>query len=366
MDNHLKVFCLESKEEWKNALTKFKRYDIYHLPEYHLLSEQYKWGTAKFFLYNEKQYSIGIPLLFHNVDCVEGIEKPGYLDAVSVYGYPGPITNEIPIPKSIIKKFFQILNSYFEKNNIVSFITRLNPVIQHEYLTKNYGNVDYIGPTVSIDLRLSNEKQVDQYIDGHNYDISKAKDEGVECFQDTGWDYYDNFIDIYYETMKRVNAADYYFFSREYFERMKDLLNEQLLLFIAVKDDTVISGSLFTKCKGIIQYHLSGTKTDYLNLSPSKLILDSVRCWGNDSGLEIFHLGGGVGGKEDGVFQFKAGFSNNIHKYEIWHKVINRDIYKEINKQKLMWNEQQGLEFSDSSYFPKYRGPVRKKREGDI
>jgi lipid II:glycine glycyltransferase (peptidoglycan interpeptide bridge formation enzyme) len=211
---------------------------------------------------------------------------------------------------------------------------------------------------VAVDLTLTDDVLVDQYRDGHAYDIDKATREGVEGVHDKAWDYYDDFIAMYYDTMRRVNADSHYFFDRSYFSRMRELLGDHLHLFVAVKDGTAISGSLFFHCGSIIQYHLSGTASDHLSLAPSKLLLDRVRRWGNEIGAQTLHLGGGVGGREDGVFRFKSGFSDQTHRFSVWRYIVDQDVYRELVDQKRQWNEARVLEVVDKDFFPAYRAPV--------
>lgn len=351
----------EEAKRWSEVIQRCVAYDVYHLPEYHQLAEGQNNVQAILFVYENKSMVIVMPLLLRSLDGIDGIEGTGYFDATSVYGYPGPVTNMPDISEEIAGDFSHSLCSYLESKGIVSAFSRLHPLIDQDSLLASTGDVLDIGPTVAIDLRLPAAEQEQQYRGGHRYDIDKARKNGVVCVHDTNWDHLDAFIDIYYETMHRVDADDYYFFDRTYFTRLLDLLQEHLHLFVAVKDGKVLSGSLFTICNSIIQYHLSGTESEYLDLAPSKLILDEVRMWGSKVGALFFHLGGGVGSKEDGVFRFKAGFSKQTYQFKIWQAIINQSAYQELAEQKQLWNKQHGLEIIDENYFPAYRAPTREK-----
>jgi lipid II:glycine glycyltransferase (peptidoglycan interpeptide bridge formation enzyme) len=92
------------------------------------------------------------------------------------------------------------------------------------------------------------------------------------------------------------------------------------------------AAGLFIATDGIVQYHLGGTDERYLALAPSKLMLDFVWRWALEESQNVFHLGGGVGGAEDSLFLFKAGFSPErgvFHTYrivvdELKHEVLNQ------------------------------------------
>ena len=116
-------------------------------------------------------------------------------------------------------------------------------------------------------------------------------------------------------------------------------------LLIAVKDNKVIAGAIFTLTDKIMQYHLAGTTEEYIRETPMKLILDEARLYGNGTSAENLHLGGGVGGHDDdSLFRFKSGFSKDFKQFSVWKYVVNQEVYDELSKDK---------EVSD--FFPLYR-----------
>src|SRR5690606_25754286 len=149
----------------------------------------------------------------------------------------------------------------------------------------------------------------------------------------------ERFIDIYYETMDRVNASSYYYFSRDYFHRFVHNKAFETKLLISKYQGKIIAGAIFTITKKIMQYHLAGTTNEYISLTPMKLILDEARLLGGQIGTEHLHLGGGVGGSDDdSLFRFKSGFSKNFKQFSVWKYVVDEEKYnllvntrKEIN-----------------------------------
>ena len=122
-------------------------------------------------------------------------------------------------------------------------------------------------------------------------------------------------------------------------------------------DGEVISGGLFTLCDGIVQYHLGGTRNTALKLSPTVLIFDTVRRWSPKNGAHTFHLGGGVGGKTDSLFQFKAQFSRRGHEFVTWRWIVAPETYRELSRQKQLSDSERGLRAISPSFFPGYRCP---------
>ncbi|QIC77322.1 hypothetical protein FSC17_13715 [Acinetobacter indicus] len=72
--------------------------------------------------------------------------------------------------------------------------------------------------------------------------------------------------------MRYLQASDFYYFDKEYFYKMKELLSEKLKLVIVKLNEQVIGASLFMLHNNIIQYHLSGTTVEGRKYQPSKLI----------------------------------------------------------------------------------------------
>jgi hypothetical protein len=172
---------------------------------------------------------------------------------------------------------------------------------------------------------------------------------------DSAGDYLDDFIAVYHETMQRVQAADSYFFDRAYFEGLREALGPHMHLFVCFLEQQVVCAGLFTLMQGIVQYHLSGSNDVLGRLSPSKLMLDTVRLWAIEQGAHVLHLGGGVGSREDSLFQFKAGFSDRRHSFEIWRWVVQPEIYQQFNSTREAWLHQQGLQPASAGFFPFYR-----------
>ena len=66
-------------------------------------------------------------------------------------------------------------------------------------------------------------------------------------------------------------------------------------------------------------------------------------------GFESFHLGGGVGSKEDGLYKFKKAFNKNENK----HYCIGKKIYDEKKYDQLVNCRK---DIKNENFFPKYRG----------
>jgi hypothetical protein len=346
--------------EWNRVVSVMSRYDFYHLPCYHALAEEQGEGTAFLYVYSEGDWTIGLPLLLRPVNEVQGLQACGgnLLDATSVYGYAGPIASHSWMPESVMANFRSVLRRTLESEGVVSVFSRLHPLLDQTLLLSGLGETPPSGQTVSIDLKLPSAEQRAQFRANHKTGINRLKRAGVSCLWDRDRRYQGQFTSIYRETMERVGARSDYFFSDSYFEKLFRCEGFEVNLFVALLEGEPISAGLFTVCNGIVQYHLGGTRNDNLQIAPMKLIFDTVRTWATDRCLDVFHLGGGLGGGKDSLFHFKSGFSDRRHSFSTWRWILLPDQYRRLNKMKDDWNRANSLRCSSSGFFPYYRCPA--------
>ena len=136
------------------------------------------------------------------------------------------------------------------------------------------------------------------------------------------------------------------------FMESSDLNTE--LIFAKLRDsDEIISGAMIIKTNEIVQYHLSGTRTEFLNYTPLRLILDDTRINATYQGYKYFNLGGGYGSLEDSLFFFKSSFSKDFRQFSIWKMILNNDVYEELCARNIELQER--LKQENCTYFPLYR-----------
>lgn len=342
------IELIENKKEWVAAIESALESDFYQSYDYHTSSKN-KNEHPVLIQYRSDRGTVAIPLL------IRKIEGTPYRDATSVYGYSGPFTSNIR-PGFDNSRFASELTGLFNKHRIVSVFSRLNPFIPHQKeVLKGMGTTTSPGNVVYIDLQKDPQdqlsaynKRLKTYINKSRriYTIKKAT-EREEILQ---------FIALYYENMKRVQARKHYFFNEAYFFDLlasKDFKAE-ILLALDNQCGSIIGGALFLKHKRIVQYHLSGAREDYLKLNPIKLLIDEMRERATREGYYYFNLGGGVGNKEDSLFHFKAGFSRDIRPFELWKYVVNENVYRELVREKNTINGVNKL-VECGEFFPKYR-----------
>ena len=335
---------ITNKAEWDEALSLFEKYDCYHTYDYNYFSKQESEQPVLILYKNQDSY-IAIPFL------VRPIPNSDYLDATCVWGYGGPISTNID--KSYdLTVFKKELNQVFEDKKIISVFSRLNPFIDNqELIVNNIGDVEEVGVIVNIDLTKDLDIQRTQYSKTTKRYVNKY---GKQCTIKYSKKREDVllFVDLFYENMDRVKAKDQYYFTPEYFFGLIESQDFETDVLIAVENESnkIISAAMMIKTKDIIQYHMSGTLNDYLKMTPVRLLIDKTRINGTEEGYTYFNLGGGVGGKENPLLQFKSSFSKDFKTFKVWKYVVNQDIYDQLCKANTKLQTAQDVDF-----FPLYR-----------
>ncbi len=344
---------------WNEVVMQCSHYDIYHTAEYHLVVQDQGLGDPALLVVEESSEIFALPLLVRSPDEIIGGKNKR--DATSVYGYGGPITSlqSIPLDRQIwSKNVGGGLLKLMQQLGLVSCFTRLHPLIDSAWVIDSIGKINVVGPTVIIDLSKAEEEQQKEMRSNYRYVVRKMSRQGVQVIADPEWSQLDQFILAYEETMARVSASNTYFYDQQYFSSLRDRLNKNVRLFHAVLNDQIIGSSIFFTCNNIIQYHLGATFSAFTSHSPNAMILDFVRSWGMNAGIKWFHLGGGVGGKEDSVFRFKSGLSQDRRECFSAAIIIDQQEYDRLcTRRRRMISSKEDIA-DPGAFFPEYRLPL--------
>jgi hypothetical protein len=340
-------FTIKNKKEWDDYVNRSFFHDVFHSWKYHSLNEE---GEPVLFVYQEADlFFIALPVI------KRVIKGTDFYDMTSVYGYCGPISNInlTSVSKRTLINFKTAFLNFMTKENAVCVFSRLHPFIKQHHILENIGNVRQNGTTLYIDLTESAVEQRNKYDKRLYRQIRKLREQGYIIKQAESIDEIRAFIDIYYKNMDRLNASSRYYFDEKYFTDILDFERYENKLLLIYNGDVLICGAVVLSSGTIIRNHLSATSADYVKESPSKLLTDEISIVGRTLGKEIFHLGGGVDGKEDSLFAFKRNFSDLQVKDHIWCHINDVDAYNSLVAKA-------GVDIdTESNYFPLYRQPKR-------
>lgn len=347
MSGSYKILNFADQQEWRHCLQEVQAEDVFFSPEYLKCNEIILKGKAECFVYQKDDIKIIYPYILRQI---EGTE---YWDITSSYGFGGFIGWP---RKSGINEFRKLFNLYCLDKKIVSEFIRFHPFYDnHEFINAengsviNYQVIVYCPINSSVDYLAENlSKEVWKK-------VRKAIKNNIEVKKTNSDQHYQNFIDIYYETMTRLRAANFYFFPREFFFELKRMLPESLLLFSAFQEEKVIGGLLVVQGQDYSYNFLSGSKAAYHRLGLNDLVQYKVLEWAGAAGKKAHMLGGGMGGM-DSLFQFKAKFSPWRLEYYLGKFIHLPEVYWQLclQRSKAVNSE---MQFSpiDLSWFPAYR-----------
>ncbi|MBC5995806.1 GNAT family N-acetyltransferase [Romboutsia ilealis] len=324
--------------------------DIYFNDDYGKLYESIENGKSEVF-----EFTCGLGKIknqFIKRKIPNKINNTTYFDIVTPYGYGGPLITEIKDKEKIndlVEKYIESFKEYCEKNNIVSEFIRFHPIIGNVNDFKDVYEVKNIRKTLGTNLK--------DYTDPIQVEFSKSSRKTIRQVLKKGITYrviekpenIRDFKEIYYSTMDRNEASEYYYFDDEYFEKCLTYFRENLIIIEVIYDDKVIASGLYFVCGNILQAHLSGTLNEYLEMSPAYITKYATALWAIENGIDYIHYGGGTTNSiEDSLYKFKKKFSQNTEfDFYIGKKIWNMDIYNELcklNKSDI-----------DDVYFPAYR-----------
>jgi hypothetical protein len=349
-------------EKWTEVLSRLK-HDVYHTREYHLCSGFRFEGEPNLFCYSEGEKLFVWPYLLNTLDTLPGCEGCGYYDVTSVYGYAGPLASS---QSDFVERGWRALLEHWRMQRVVSSFTRFHPLLDNsELLTTVRGigeepaaaGITMCGSTVSMNLTMSSTEQLRLYPKVLRQEIRKSRELGFHTFKDEQWCHIADFTELYADTLQRVNGNKGYLFDFSWVSRFRSTMGDHSHLMITMIDDVVAAALLVMEYNGYLHAHLAGIRSDLISYSPLKVLLDDVRNWGSARGNHTFHLGGGVGGREDSLFHFKRRFSPQLHEFRIGCWILDRATYSDLEAARRDYFVRCGPDHGNPAFFPAYRCP---------
>lgn len=345
----LKVFTISQCEEWDKAVRSFSQYDVYWLSGYVKAFQLHGDGEPFLFYYDDGKIR-GINVVMKR-DIADDerfkgkIERNNWFDFSTPYGYGGWLIEGLSEKENLFKCYIE----WCLDNNIVSEFVRFHPVLHNYTKVTDVYDIVELGKTISIDL-TSPECIWENFTSKNRNMIRKALKSGVTIYNGRYPEIYSKFQEIYNQTMDNDHADAYYYFRDDFYTSIMNDLSNEGQVFFAEKDGTIIAVSIILAANGKLNYHLSGSVKEYQNLAPTNLLLYKAALWGYVNGCTSFHLGGGVGGKDDSLYSFKSAFYRKEPCcFCIGRKIYNNQAYKYLLNLRNIDSQ------NSISYFPLYR-----------
>jgi len=342
--------------KWEQAVVSVPAPDVYFLPGYAAAYEQVESCRALCFIaWEADRLGINVFLARPVDDLPFAIESTGLWDAVTPYGYGGPVFNREALEDpGFVGRFFQAFADHCRREGIVDWFVRFHPLLWNHLPCEKYMEVIEGGPTVFLNLEGTPERIAAEFSSPCRRNLNKAMDAGLEIRPMSVDKELDAFVDLYHRTMERAGANATYFFPRSYFEAMRKGLGGKMILLGAFAGDRLACCAMFLLGGRIAHYHLGASNPDLLHLRPNNLLFYRSFLLAKENGASLFHLGGGYRG-EDSLLRFKRGFSRSSSRFFMGRAVF---LPKEYEKLTAMWRTYRGADHGgDQAYFPIYRSP---------
>lgn len=354
----MQIQFLEPKNPLWSEVLRETGHDVYQLPEYTFLEAERIGASAEAALVQGEGF-LFVPYLVRRWKDVTGEgTRSDALDITSAYGYPGFLLDaDEPHSKGFEQEAWTELSRAWSERQICSAFIRLHPLLNTRPTSGPVADAVHAGgSTVWIDLTVDLDDIWRNFRPDHRNRIRRCSRNGFVARMVPPSSHLGDFNQVYEETMSRVGAERTYYFGEAFLSRLAMALGDRLHLCLVERGNDIACAGLFFECDGIVQYHLSGTRSEHFRHAPTTLMLDFVSRWARERGNRQLHLGGGIGGSaRDSLFEFKAGFSNQRSAFDTIRLVTNPECYRELVEERAKQLCVEPPVLLESNYFPAYR-----------
>jgi lipid II:glycine glycyltransferase (peptidoglycan interpeptide bridge formation enzyme) len=356
------VFSFQQKTFWEEKLNTLSKKDIFYHPSYSGLYQSMGDGEPHLFFYEDqsgkkvgyvflKRKIKGLPFAKHETnDDIYDIITPSY-------GYGGPLYDMEE--KQLVSAFRKEFEEYCQKENIICEFIRFHPLLQNSRIMAEFVDTSFDRETIFIDLTKTEKEIFNNYHTNHKRNINKAnkKELVFRVFKnEEALEVVETFYQLYKETMDKLNASTYSYFSTSYIKDLLSHLSQYSMIGAVFYKDQMVAASMCLYEGNSLHYHLGCSNKEYLHLGVNTFLLHQLGIWGKRAGLERFHLGGGHKGR-DSLFQFKSRFNpDGVLPFYIGRKVHNPVLYNQLIEK---WENYYEDEVN-KTYFPAYRSVPQK------
>ncbi len=370
MGREFRVLSLpHDREEWSALLAGLPQADICFTPQYcEVFSGGYGrdvdeafCGQPALLYYGDGDGYVVQPFLKRRLDDLSfcsGQLAESYFDLVSPYGYAGPLVRWTGDgePTALISGFLMESSTYSRHGNIVSEFVRFHPFLENHRWIQPHHPVEPRSLVVFADLTVGGEGPLVQMDKKTRSLVRKGQRCGVRIIRSERMAELETFIGLYVKTMHRVRARPEYHFPRLFFDRLVTLLGGHVTLFLAEYAGTIVAASLFVQYGRFFHYFLSGSDSASWHVAPNNLLLWEAGRWARSRALEVFDLGGGYSGRDDGLLRFKGGFSRQTRRFYSMSRVHLDSVYRQLVTLKARYElETEGRVRDTPGFFPQYR-----------
>lgn len=351
-----KYRIVEEKSEWDSIVESFARNDIYFKHDYFdLYTDEFKKPVMAYM--ESDAGRVAYPFMLKDTSGHSNFKGklPGgkYFDMATPFGYAGHLVDagSAECSRELMNQLYDGLESYCRDQNVVSEFVRFSPLLENHVHAEGVMETTYLKKMVATDLQGYGDPLYGELTKNRRQSYNRAKRRGLTVQFDLYPKSFGPQRSVYYDTMDRNQAYDFFYFSEDYFEKMINTLSDHVLVVSAFLDDKIIAFEMCFLCDGIINAHVAGTLSDYLSYSPSDFIATEIIAWGHQNGYKYYHAGGGTtSDPEDSLYRYKKSFSKNTEfDFHLGKKIWNQEAYDYLVSLSGRQNAQ------NTGFFPAYK-----------
>ena len=310
----------------KDNIFKQNQISIYQIPQYSSCLSQ---NNFEFTFSQDEQY-------FYNLSEISKIPHSSYYDMSSPYGYSGYFTNSLNL--NFVKKAVEMQSIKAQKENIIAEFIRFNPYQNYQIFSNFLDFYTLEKQMVEVDMNYQRRWE------GYQSRLKGKIRKSLSSLRIQHSNDIESFFKLYTQTMQRNRAQDFYFFSRDYFQKLSKL--DGFVMFEAIYGKEICAMAIFLCDRERSFYHLGANSTLTLanNLNAMGAIFETFFQYAETRGIVSCLLGGGrTAHPDDSLLQYKKQYSPTLIDFYIGGKIYDQQIYQELSKK------------SDSNFFLKYR-----------
>jgi serine/alanine adding enzyme len=229
--------------------------------------------------------------------------RPDPVDVVTPYGYGGPAGAGLDPPLAAFPAAYE---AWCEQRGVVSSFVVFHPLLGNAE-TEAAARFHRAPLAGTVAWRLGDSDLLPAMHKHHRRLVRRAAAAGYDVAIEPRPESLDEFVAVYEQTMRRAGASPFYLFPPAYWDA---LANGVPLVRVDVRS----GGELLASVLGMgeppwLHYHLGGATDAARGTGASHLALYSLACWGSEHGYTTLHLGGGVGGRDDSLLEYKLRFA---------------------------------------------------------
>lgn len=339
------VALLELDDPRWTSIVRESDHDVYHLPEFLAAEDAFRGTTTQLLVVAGGTNFLAVPIILNQHDA-------GQFDATSPQSYASPIFS----PGASVEwreQAIRELLGFLKAQGVVSLFLRFHPLFPGGLETfAEFGAVKNEGQTYVIPLAESLDVIRRNMRENHRRNIRKGKQSGLTVEFDRDWAHLDEFQHIYTLTMERLGAHPKHFYTREYFDAVRNDV-PGASLWVLKAEDALAGAHIVTECDGTVQYFLGASNTELQQRIPQILLFDAVLEWAHERGNENYFL---TGGMQDSLLHFKAGLTRETRPFYTARIVVDPVAYGRLCGE---WESRTGRRVAAGmdAFFPAYRQP---------